>query len=257
MSSPRFLVLQPKPDQQTRLHDWLTEPRDEQAAALLDTRPAFGDELPTELDGYQALIVLGAEGEVPADNPADGAAALAPLRALLSTAVSTSTPTLAINLGAQQLAVATGGRIRSADRGPELGPRLVAKRDSATRDPLFGDLPLTPDVLQFHEQEIEPLPPTAELLASAPRCANQAFRVGRYAYGLQFHIETTTSQYLAWFAERPDLAERIRPAALDADHLDEVHEAIAETWRPFVQRFADLATGGLEGSTTPRELPLV
>ena len=56
-------------------------------------------------------------------------------------------------------------------------------------------------MLQFHHDEISELPTGATLLASSPMYANQAFRVGRHVYGLQFHIETTPEIVHEW-AER-------------------------------------------------------
>ena len=67
--------------------------------------------------------------------------------------------------------------------GPEFGPALVAKRDVSAGDPLFGPVPFTPDVLQWHWDEITELPAGATLLASSSRYANQAFRVGEDARG--------------------------------------------------------------------------
>jgi hypothetical protein len=131
---------------------------------------------------------------------------------------------------------------------------LVAKRDVAGADPLFAELPWTPDVLQFHQDEIALLPPTAELLASSPKYANQAFRVGENAYGLQFHIETTPEVVLSWAAGAPDTAACARPGQLDADQLARGHDDIAEVWQPFAERFVRLAAGEL---TRHRNLPLV
>ena len=36
-------------------------------------------------------------------------------------------------------------------------------------------------------------------LASSAGCANQAFRYGRRAYGLQFHPEVSPEMLLSWF----------------------------------------------------------
>ena len=93
---------------------------------------------------------------------------------------------------------------------------LVAKRDAADADPVFGPLPLSPDVIQWHHDEITELPPGATLLASSPRYAHQAFRVGRHVYGLQFHIETTPE--IVREPGRPsDPRRRRRPRPYDAE----------------------------------------
>ena len=112
-------------------------------------------------------------------------------RALLREAVSREIPTLGICLGGQLLAAANGGRVRASPEQAEIGAQLVAKRTAAATDPLFGPLPITPDVLQWHYDAITVLPAGAVHLASSPVCENQAFRLGRLAWGVQFHIETT------------------------------------------------------------------
>jgi GMP synthase-like glutamine amidotransferase len=182
---------------------------------------------------------------------------LADVRRLLAKAAAKNLPTLGICLGSQLLALATGGRVEEGHDGPEVGPHLVAKKDAAWTDPLFADLPLMQDVLQFHTDAITLLPPGAELLASSPRYTNQAYRVGRCVYGVQFHIETTAEVVESWAAECPEEAEFARPGSLEHDTLVTVHADIEETWRPFAQRFARLAAGELEPAAgSQRTLPL-
>ena len=106
-------------------------------------------------------------------------------------------------LGAQLLAVATGGTGRTRRRGPERGAGLIAKRAATATDPLFGPMPITPDVIQWHYDVITALPPSAVLLASSPLYENQAFRLGRLAWGVQGHIETTPETVREWAASDP------------------------------------------------------
>ncbi|GGP45525.1 type 1 glutamine amidotransferase [Saccharothrix coeruleofusca] len=245
----RLLVIQPGDDDPpARLGDWLSS-----AGAELDVVRPYEAPLP-DLDGYRGVVCLG--GAMGALDDAEHPW-LADVRALLSRAVAKKVPLLAICLGAQLLAAATGGQVRRGRHGPEVGVLLVAKRDVAGRDPLFADLPWTPDVLQFHEDEISLLPPAAELLASSPKYANQAFRVGESAYGLQFHIETTSEMVLGWAANSPDAAACARPGQLDPDQLDQGHADIAEVWRPFAERFVRLAAGELAPAGRGVGLPLV
>ncbi|MER6895299.1 hypothetical protein ABT261_16480, partial [Amycolatopsis sp. NPDC000740] len=146
---------------------------------------------------------------------------------------------------------------RKCEAGPEAGPGLVSKKDAAWIDPLFADMPFLPDVLQFHRDVITVLPPSAELLASTPKYANQAYRMNRCVYGVQFHIETTPDVVLAWAEAEPEMAELTRPGALDSDTLISAHADIAETWRPFARRFVQLAAGQLQAAPeSQRQLPL-
>lgn len=242
----RLLVLQPdRDDPPARLGEWLAA-----AGAVLDVVRPYEQPLPANLDGYRGVVCLGG-----AMGALDDAAHpwLADVRRLLSEAVSRRVPLLAVCLGAQLLAVAAGGQVRRAER-PEVGVILVAKRDAAGDDPLFADVPWTPDVLQFHTDEVSLLPPTAVLLASSPKCANQAFRVGGHAYGLQFHVETTPEVVLKWADGYPGTATDPRPAWLDPERLAAAHEDIREVWQPFAERFARLAAGE---PTIQRRLPLV
>lgn len=230
----RILVVQPDPsDPLGPLGAWLTA-----AGAELDVRRAWVDgELPAGLDGFDALIVLG--GEMGATDD-DRHPWLAQVRQLLRDATAAELPTLGICLGGQLLAVAHGGRVERSPQGPEYGAQLVAKRAAAANDPLFGSLPITPDVIQWHVDAITTLPQGARQLASSPGCEQQAFRLGRLAWGLQFHIETTPDVVRQWAAE--DVAalqdydvERILARA------DAVHEDIAEVWQPFAAAFVDVA----------------
>jgi GMP synthase-like glutamine amidotransferase len=247
---PRLLVIQPSDaDPVGRLGEWLTT-----AGAEIDVVVPSREPLPA-IDGYQGVVCLGGDMGALDDREHPW---LADVRLLLSKAVTTKTPTLAVCLGAQLLAVATGGQVRRGQKGPEVGVLLVAKRDAAARDPLFGELPLTPDVLQFHHDEISLLPPGAELLVSSPRYANQAFRVGAVAYGVQFHIETTPEIVLNWAALAPEEAALARPGQLEPDALAEAHVTLAEVWQPFAQRFVQLSAGELEPAIgSSRTLPLV
>ncbi|KAA2246076.1 type 1 glutamine amidotransferase [Solihabitans fulvus] len=259
MTSSRLLVVQPSEwNPPGNLADWLVAA----GAELEVVRPAEhrlpgpqDEDFAEFLDGYQGVVCLG--GEMGAYDDAEFPY-LAAVRALLGRAVSRGVPVLAICLGAQLLASATGGQVRRGARGPEAGVLLVAKRDVTAYDPLFNDLPFTPDVLQFHADEIHVLPPTAELLAASPKYDHQAFRVGSTAYGLQFHIETTPEMVLDWVAREPEIAERARPGQFELDALAAAHQDLAETWQPFAERFVQLTAGELTpGRHLGRDLPLV
>ncbi|HEX3813679.1 MAG TPA: type 1 glutamine amidotransferase [Mycobacteriales bacterium] len=230
------LIVENSPsDPPGRLGEWL-------AAAGLEPdviRPHVGDPLPAGVDGHDALVMLGGEMGVYDDVPW-----LEPAKALLREAVGTGQPVLAICLGAQLLADALGGRVEiAAAEGPEIGPALVAKRDHAVHDALFGPMPLAPDVLQWHYDSISELPPGSMLLASSTRYTNQAFRVGERAWGLQFHIETTPEMVRGW--ARSDGLDDDSPAVRRLlSYSDAVHDDLEQVWRPFTERFAKFALAG-------------
>lgn len=230
-----LVVVPSETDPPARLGRWLTE-----AGLVLDERHlGRGDAVPGSLEGHDGLLVLG--GPQSATDDEVTSPELVVVRTLLRAAIATDTPTLAVCLGAQLLAEAGGGTVRAGTEGPEVGATLVAKRDAAYADAVFGPLPLTPDVIQWHHDEIATLPPGATLLASNAHYAHQAFRVGECVYGVQFHIETTPDLVRAWAAGDP---VGVAAAPVDVETLcaraDAVHDDLAETWAPFAARFADL-----------------
>lgn len=237
MHLPTVLVVEPDRSCAVgRLGDWLAD-----AGLLLDVRSGEeGAALPAPRS-YSALVVMGGSMGAYDDEAYPW---LPAVRDLLRVAVGERVPTLGICLGGQLLAGALGGRIRPGDEGPEIGPALVAKRDAAAGDRLFGSVPFTPDVLQWHWDVVDRLPDGATLLASSTRYPNQAFRVGETAWGTVFHVETVPEQVRGWIAEDTELfAEHGWDLPATAAHwdLDAFHADLAEVWQPFAQRFAEMA----------------
>lgn len=233
-------------DPPARLGEWLVD-----AGLDLDVRALdAGAELPSDLSDHNAIVVMGG-----AMGALDDATVpyLPAVRSLLREAVSDEVPALGVCLGHQLLAVANGGQIRRMPDGPEIGAQLVAKRTAAADDPLFSTLPITPDVLQWHFDEVHLLPPGAVQLASSPACEHQAFRLGRLAWGLQFHIETDAGIVRAWADEDrgtldDDVLEAIVARAVTID------DDLAEVWAPFAASFADVVRD--PGSVPePRSVP--
>jgi GMP synthase-like glutamine amidotransferase len=219
------------------LAEWLPA-----AGVQLDVlEPWNGDVLPARVTDHDALVVMGGPQQAYDDSSAPW---LRQTKELIRTAVIDGLPVLGVCLGGQLLAEAMGGRVAPGADGPELGARLVSKRDAAVDDPVFSDIPLSPVVVQWHWDAITELPPGAVLLAASPRYPHQAFRVGANAYGLQFHIETPPDMVRGWAVAD---AEGVRAAGLDPERVAEgavaVLPEIEEVWRPFVERFAALVRG--------------
>ncbi|MFG3339929.1 type 1 glutamine amidotransferase [Glycomyces sp. NPDC048151] len=197
---------------------WLAE-----AGMELDTvRPHLGEAVPNSAGGHDALIALGGgRGKDWSDD----------LTGLMETAVADTTPVLAICSSSRMLAAAFGGVVE--DRDEPFGPRMLAKRDAAGRDLIFGPAPMTIDVIRWRRQELVELPPEATLLAASPQGALEIFRIRDTAWGVQSHFEFTPEQ-LAGFGAFDDAA--LAKAA-------EVDEHIVHTWKPIIQRFARVAAG--------------
>src|SRR4051812_49694450 len=99
--------------------------------------PWNGDRVPDHVDA-DALIVMGGPQQAYDDSSAPW---LRHTKQLMRTVTREGMPVLGICLGGQLLAEAMGGRVRPGDDGPELGARLVSKRDAALDDPLFSEMP--------------------------------------------------------------------------------------------------------------------
>jgi GMP synthase-like glutamine amidotransferase len=251
----RCLVVENDPsDDVCRLGDWLVDG----GLELAVLRPHADETLPDRLDGYAAMVVLGGEQNAyPGPDGAPDAAWFPALERLLRKAVRERLPTLAVCLGGQLLATAHNGMVEPSPAGPEIGARLVARRDIADYDPVFAAVPFAPDVLQWHRDEITELPAGAVLLAVSTHHQHQAYRLGDAAWGLQFHIESDIEMIAEWVSGNLDVLAELGQDPIDLlEACDAVMPDVEDVWRPFAQRFAALA---LSGPVAPdrRHLPLL
>jgi len=145
--------------------------------------------VPAETD-YDALLVLGGPQDVWEE---DKFPYLAEEKRYIKNWVADKKPYLGICLGAQLLADACGGEV-----GPMAMPEIGMKRVKVIPDRIFEDVPALCPCFEWHGAEVKKLPPTARLLAGNEACAVQAFAIGAYAYGLQFHLELTATSATDW-----------------------------------------------------------
>ncbi|SDQ04123.1 type 1 glutamine amidotransferase [Quadrisphaera sp. DSM 44207] len=182
-------------------------------AAVDLRRPYRGDPLPARPADHDALVVLG--GRVAAWED-DAAPWLPATRRLLAAAVADGAAVLGICLGAQLLALATGGRVERGGAGPEVGVLPVTAAPGADGDPLVGGLGPSWRAPQAHGDAVSALPPDAVLLAASAAYPVQAFRLGHRAWGVQYHPEVTPRVYGEWLAGHGrDLAVRGTDAAAE------------------------------------------
>jgi GMP synthase-like glutamine amidotransferase len=240
-----------------RLGDWLV------AGGLRPevVRPHAGDALPENLDAFAALVVLGGEQDAFPDAAGERAAPwFDELDGLLRKAVRHKVPTLAVCLGGQLLAHAHGGTVERSAAGPEIGVRLVARRDVADNDPIFAAVPFAPDVFQWHRDEIVELPANATLLAASTNYPVQAYRIGSAAWGLQFHIECDLEMFAQWAMEGVGTLGELGIDAVELlERVDAALGDVEEIWKPFAERFAAVALGRVPraGEGGLRSLPLI
>ena len=170
-----------------------------------------GEAYPGSVRGYRGLAVLGGAWSANDDRPT-----LRQAEALIREADALGIPVIGHCLGGQLLARALGGRVAVLPR-PEVGWWQMAHHGSPAARAWFGET-AEHTVYQWHQDGFVALPPGAELLASSPACAHQAFAVGPHL-GMQFHIEITPQKIAIWLTE---------PGQAYADHVKAFPESVQD-----------------------------
>ena len=212
----------------------------ERGAALHRVELDEGEALPA-LTGFHAIVAMGGPMSVNDD-------ALLPWltaeKAAIGEAVRAGVPYFGACLGAQLLAASLGARVYAGPE-PEVGVLPVTLTAEGAADPLFAGLPRSFPTLQWHGDTFD-LPEGATLLASSPAFPNQAFRYGRAAYGIQFHMEVLPEMAREWarvpeYAGSADrvLGEGGMQRLLAA--FDGAETGMRATGRAMFERWAELA----------------
>jgi GMP synthase (glutamine-hydrolysing) len=196
------------------------------------------DSPPREPGEYDAVLTFG--GAMHVDHE-DRHAWLSDEKTMLRDLLERETPLLGVCLGAQLLAEAAGARPRPASE-PEIGWYEVEVMGEGADDALIGALAPHFEAFQWHSYE-SPLPPDSTPLARSPSCL-QAYRVGDWAWGIQFHAEVTLEDAESWMDEFGSDEDAVR-IGLDVDAFRErTRRAIAgwnELGRGLCERFIDAA----------------
>jgi len=126
---------------------------------------------------------------------------------LIECALKLGRPVLGVCLGSQLLAAVLGAEVKKGER-KELGWHAVTHTESATHNTLFTGV--RTEFWPFHwHGDVFSLPRQAVGLASSRQTPYQAFRYGKNAYGMLFHLEVTREQI----------------SQMLLDFADELHEA--------------------------------
>jgi GMP synthase (glutamine-hydrolysing) len=122
-------------------------------------------------------------------------------------------------------------------RGREIGTVTVQLTEAGRRDPLFawcggGSF----ETQATHMDAVDPLPPSATLLASNENCAVQAFRLSETVAGVQFHPEASPAALRDLIFSR---ADKIRAEGRDpAQIANDVHDTDSGQLLKAFQRLA-------------------
>jgi GMP synthase (glutamine-hydrolysing) len=199
-----------------------------------------GDPLPS-WQNYVAIVAMG--GPMSVNDDAELPWLTAEKQAIAE-AVRAGVPYWGSCLGVQLLAAALGARVYPGTQ-PEVGVLPVTLTEEGQADPIFTGLPAEFPTLQWHGDTFD-LPDGGVLLASSPAYPNQAFRVGRAAYGVQFHVEVTDQMAREWAAvpAYAEYADRVLGAG-GIDRLmtefDSARDGMLDVGRRMFERWVEIA----------------
>ena len=188
-----------------------------------------GESIPS-LDGYDAMIVMGGPMDIWEEK--EHPWLIPEKKAIRAAVLERQMPYLGFCLGHQLLAVALDGEAGLMET-PEVGILDVHLEPEGHADPLFKNMPTISPTLQWHSVEVQKLPSDSVALASSPACNIQAFRTGRHAYGLQYHMEMTEDTVPEWGCV-PAYQHALRKT-LGADALTTMESQVAERLSEFNQ----------------------
>jgi GMP synthase-like glutamine amidotransferase len=174
--------------------------------------------IPAEPGPWSGLIVLG--GAMSA-NDGDSHPFLTEVAALMRGFEAADKPVLGICLGAQIMARAYGGEVYRLNR-VEAGFHPVELTREGAQDPLFAGLGPSLTVYQSHFEAVRGM--AGVTLATGKACPIQAFRVGRAAYAMQFHLEVNLDIARDWMRSLGPKIRKDEPfLATDLDRQFQQH----------------------------------
>ena len=169
-------------------------------------RPREGGPLPLDPETHDGLIVMGGEQSAldDVDHPY-----LPELARLMRRWGEADRAVLGICLGAQLLARAYGAD-NLLSTAKEFGWRSIRTTGEGHKDAVLSAAGAEFPAFQWHSDSFT-LPAGALHLARGPNVANQAFRLGRATYGVQFHFEAGRDVVADWTQQFTEATEEMHP----------------------------------------------
>jgi GMP synthase (glutamine-hydrolysing) len=186
-----------------------------------------GDTLPADFGDVAGTVIFGGPMSANDDDKLDF---IAQELRWIDKVMAADVPFLGVCLGAQMLARVLGAKVKPHDEGwHEIGFCEIAP--TAAGDELLGDLR---HVYHWHGEGFD-MPCGGELLATGAtgHFPNQFYRVGKHAYGVQFHPECTREIIEIWMREASDkLKERGAQQPDEQVAKAEQYDHLVDAWVP-------------------------
>ena len=200
---------------------------------------AHGDCMPERPDGYHGLVVLGGAMNALDD---ERCPCFPALLSLIREFTQLDKPVLGICLGAQLIARAFDGQAQ-LDGPFEFGFHPIKLTDDGIVDPVIAHMAEQLNLFQWHTDHYD-LPCDAVKLATGSDYPNQAYRIGRATYGMQFHFEVTQAIVEGWISHYADMNDQAPDyATWLPKQFDQHMEASKQFCRDLVRRWLMLCEG--------------
>jgi len=167
-------------------------------AEKVETHVVWGEDggpIPDRPDEFDGMVVLGGAMNALDD---ERCPYFPKLVTLIRGFTDQERPVMGICLGAQLIARTFGGQPH-LDGPFEFGFHPVTLTDEGRADPVFGHMPDTLNLFQWHTDHYD-LPPDTVKIVSGADYENQAYRIGRATYGTQFHFEVSVPIVEGWLS---------------------------------------------------------
>jgi GMP synthase (glutamine-hydrolysing) len=172
--------------------DWIAKGLDQPSQDIQVVNVEAKQPLPS-FDKIKGVVIAGSHAMVTQDLDWS-----LELEAWIPHLIQKNIPLLGICYGHQLIARAMGGVVDYHPRGIEIGTTEVACDGAGKDDLLFGNLPEKFKVHAFHSQTVIRLPDSAVVIAKNEFEPHHAFRIGQWAWGVQFHPEADISILTAY-----------------------------------------------------------